>query len=652
MRSINVLFFSFLLLLPLVSANINVDHTPSILYNFGDKLLVSGQVEENASFRGQVAITLQCSQPTPISTKLIDLEENKASSFSQLFIAPEGQTGTCFVNVGLLNEQGALLEQQKSNEFVITSDLLANFESLKPSYQLGEHLDVKGVVSKYNGVGIDGLAVLKFKKEDQIISRDSAPIKLGTLSLTKDLSLLPPGIYTLDIEAKDNEGNQKTFSNIYNFTLEGNLDVVAHPEKNIYKPGETFTLTGNVKSKIGSVLKSLSVSFQIDDTLIKTQTLETSDEFYKFSYLIPTTIKSGDHSYTINAKDQQGNIGVIQENFTIQGIPTTLILQVNQSSFVPEEKIPFLTVLLDQAKDPMVATVNLALLNSQGESKYQQLVQTNIADTLEVPSQSLPGTWKLKLDGFGLHDERIITVRELKSLDVQLDGTELVVKNKGNVPFKDFLQVNTQDKPSGKDLKLGLGEEARVKLSKLFEAGNYTVTIPFTGDKFDNVQIPPSPGLLDDLSSVTGNAIGNLHSPGNSLLLLLGFLVIVVALIFILKPHKEKRVIHEEITIRPKVKKQSIQTEYNSTEYTKEQKPKYGIADEKDIEDFRKRMTKMIQDDERNKQRTYYGGSYSSPSSNYSPSNSNDSTKTNDSTKNTSSSNPSDPPAGAFDMFK
>lgn len=646
MRLIPAFLVAFLLLSSLVAAEITLDKTSSTLYNYGDKLVASGQVTSSNSMRAYLTTTLQCSQSTPVATRIMDLDTNVAESFSHLIVIPEGQSGTCTIKTVLTDPEGIVLEEQASNEFVITSDLKAEFEPARESYQLGEKLDIKGILSKYNNQGIDGTAVFTFTRSNITISRDVHNVKLGTLSFTKDLTLLPPGIYTVDIFIRDNEGNSRTFPSAYTFTLEGNLELLGSTDRQTYKPGETVTLSGNVKSKSGTTLKDLELDFYVDGNKIGSQKLSTSELFYKFTYTIPNTIKSGTHSYLLSATDEQGNIGESGSNFTVQAIPTTLLLNVGETIFIPTEKISFNTQLLDQAGDPMTETLNIIFSNAKGETKTQKLSQTNAEDTLEIPSQSLPGTWTLKADGFGLMDQKTITISEHKMVAVEREGLILTLKNIGNVKFKEPLHINSQNEQKTKNLNLDLDESATVKLDKLFSPGTHTITIPLTGDTYTDVIIPEGEGIFDDLSSVTGNIVGGGESSGRTGLLILAFLGLLVALALFFKPH-HKKVIKEEIVIQPKIKQTT--EEFAPVNFRKEKdehKPKYGIADEKDIADFRQRMLKTIQEDE--KQRNRYGGSYTSPTPNSTPK-----TQTN----NFNNAKPSgnyvgNVPPGAFDMFK
>ncbi len=634
MRSISFVLFIFLFLLPLVTAEIAIDDTAT-LSNYGDKIVVAGQIMENTTLRAYFSIRLHCADTIPISTKIIDLESSVPSSFSQLISIPEGQAGFCTIETALTDEAGNLIDQQSSKQFLVTSELLGSFEQTKENYQLGEKVDIKGIITKYNQVGVDGTAVLKFVKNEEVISRDTVPVKLGVLAFSKDLSLLPPGSYRIEIEAKDNEGNQAVFKNLREFILEGDLLITSTLEKQIYKPGETLVLSGNVRSKAGTLLKDISVIFLIDDSEVKTEKLVTSNDFLKFVFPLSATIRSGSHAYMLKVKDVTGNLGLGGSNFTVQAVPTVLHLSVNSSSFLPRESIYFSSTLLDQAKDFMVETVNVFLLSPQGSVSSQKLSQTNKTDSFSIPEGSLPGTWKLRLEGFGLHDEVFVTIKELRMLDIKLEGIDLFVKNNGNVPFKDTLQVNSENKANGKKVSLGIGDSTKVNLASLFDPGNYTLTTPLTGQVFPNVVIPKAQGILDDVSDLTGNVIGSLGS-GSSLYLLLGFLVLVLLLIFVLKPHKHKQVIREDVIVRQNARRKHLHEETYIP--PSQEKPKYGIADEKDIEDFRRRMRKMFDEEEQNRRRSSYSGntSYGNSNSGSAP----------------SSLSTNEPQGNVFDMFK
>ncbi|MFA4887605.1 MAG: hypothetical protein WC595_05300 [Candidatus Nanoarchaeia archaeon] len=596
------LFLLLFLAVPLVTATITFDQTQSTLYNYGDKLLISGSVTRSEASRSYLTLSLKCAESTSLSTKIIDLDNETSTSFSQLLLVPQGQTGSCTIHATLNDASGTLLEEADSNDFVITSELRTTFEPLQSTYQLGDKLDIKAGVTKYNNVGADGTATITFTKGDQPISMDLTSIRQGTLLFSKDLSLFPPGNYTLTVEVKDNEGNSRVIP-AATFYLEGNLDISAKAEKQIYKPKETFVLSGKISTKSTTPLNNVKLTLSLDEK--ESQKSKTND-YYTFSYFIPGNIKTGSHTYRINAKDEQGNIGETTNTFTIQAIPTILKLTLNESAFIPSQRITFTTILLDQANDPIAETASLTLFNADNAQTTSTFVQTNTAQTLDVPLSAAPGTWKLVLEGFGLKDEKMITLREHKKLDVNLEANELLVTNNGNVKYKEYFSINSQEKQTGKNLNLDVGESARIKLKSYFDPGTYTITIPSTAQTFENVNIPDEPGVFSGLSDVTGNFLGGSGSAGRTTALILGFLALVVALIFILKP-RNKTVVKENIVIQPRMKKrQQEETVMYPNAAPKEHKQQYGIADEKDIEDFRKRMGKMIQDEG---QKTPHGGS-------------------------------------------
>lgn len=607
MRPIPLLLFTLLLLVPLATADTTVDDIPSDLYNYGDKLLLSGETTQPTSLRGILTISLSCNDRTTlIATKLIDITANASSPFSQLIPLTSGQTDRCSAKLTLQDQQGHLLEEKNSQAFVITSDLKGRFEDAKTSYQLGEKLEIKGTLSKYNDIGIDGSAIISFSKANQTVAIEAVEVKLGTISLAKDLSLIPPGHYTVTIEAHDNLGNHRTFTDTYTFDLEGNLDITQRASKSLYKPGETFSLSGDVSSKSGATLGQLQLTLSTDGKQIA-QSLASSDMQYQFNIPLSTTIKSGNHDYTLTAKDDNGNIGETAGTYTIQPIPTTLTITPTDNHFKPNDKVSFGTTLLDQAGDPLDETASVLLINPKGETERQKLTKTNTADSIDIPIQAAPGPWKIRLEGFGLTDEEAITIKEHVALKILLEGRDLLVTNTGNVQYKESLAIDTQTGRTSKKLDLDLNETTRINLEKLLDPGNHTLTIPLTGDRFENVNIPDT----SFFPSLTGNAIGRLKNPTRKVLLMLGFLALTIALILFLKTgsHTKKQKIRVEEVITRR-RKPEIVEEYQKPVEIKKEPPKkeFGIADEKDIEDFRNRMKKMFQEEERKKQRSTYGG--------------------------------------------
>ncbi len=608
-----------------VAAVVNVDTIPAAVYNFGDRVVVSGSVKEDIAVRGYLGIGFVCGTKKIQTTSLyMNLKPGEAQAFSQFMTIPQGIEGRCTLQLTVTDGEGNVLEVKNAGEVVITSALEGNFGEVPTSFQLGDVLIIKGRINKQDKSGVEGLATIYFKQNGVPVFIETAPIVNGDVNYRKDLSLIPPGSYILDVLVTDTFGNKKLFENSYTFSIKNTIDFDARFDKTQYSPGETAVLNGLVKSTVHSRLANVEVEFVVDG---KAQVVKVADNTQpiRIKYTIPDAAKTGDHTARLSAKDGTGNFGDKELVFTVKAKPTALHLEINGDSLVPEQNVVFTAGLTDQANDPMQETVVAKVWNQKDEFEKSKLVSAQSQDFFIVPAGALPGLWKIELEGFGLSVKKSFTVKEHKALAAELKGTSLIVKNVGNVKYDEYLAVKANEKESGKKVRLGIQEETALALNQLFEPGTYTVYIPLSGKKFENVTIEKEPSFVDNIATsikdMTGNVVANAGMPEKQTSLIVLLVVILVSLFVVLKPkgdgkqrvqiEQKRHGLSDFILGRRRGHQLRKEKNAGSTEEApvrgRAYKPEFGRADEQDVADFKDRMNKVWDDHQREEKREKYG---------------------------------------------
>ena len=131
MKKVKFLVLFLILLLPLATADINVDKFSSNVYNYGSKLLISGNIKQTADVRARADFTLTCNNATgmKIVSLMLNLKANEPNSFSQLTTIPNNAAGSCNLKVDLLDTSEKLLETRENYAFEISNDLKGTFEN-------------------------------------------------------------------------------------------------------------------------------------------------------------------------------------------------------------------------------------------------------------------------------------------------------------------------------------------------------------------------------------------------------------------------------------------------------------------------------------------------------------------------------------------
>src|SRR3989344_5350096 len=212
MKAVKFSLLLFIFFLPVVSAQVSLDPFTSDTYNYGSKILMSGNVAQSHYVRAKLDFNLLCSQgSTRLASLLINLRTNEPARFSQLVSIPKTVLGSCNIKVDVLDQNGNILETKDFSAFQVTNDLKANFQSVSGGYQLGDSFYLRGTVSRIDNVLVDGVASLKFRQGENIVFIDSSELVNGVLDYSKTLTLLPSGPYVVDVDVSDNFGNTHGF---------------------------------------------------------------------------------------------------------------------------------------------------------------------------------------------------------------------------------------------------------------------------------------------------------------------------------------------------------------------------------------------------------------------------------------------------------
>ena len=606
MKAVKLALLVLILLLPVVSAELNIDPFSSKVYSYGSKILLSGSVVQHASFRAKLDFSLLCgssNQTAKLVSLLLNLKADEPTMYSQLVTVPKSLTGSCNIRMELFDTNGNILETKESYAFDISNDLSGNFKSMNSEYQLGDVFHFQGAVSRADGFPVDGVAVLKFRQGENIILIDSVEVVSGFIDYSRTLSLLPAGNYALDIEVSDNFGNTHGFIDVAVFKLSNDITIEAGFDKTSYEPGSSLVISGLISSSIDKELRDVEVEIVFEnDKVVKN--LLSSNEGFTYTYKIVPNIKSGKHLVAIKAMDVEGNYGEKIVNFNVNAFPTSLLMSLDSNSVNPGAKFGVFVDLMDQANDPISSNVVASLLDSKNNVVSSKLVRTSAREELFIPDGTAPNEWKVRVEGFGLSNELPVRVNEYKKLDIKLENNALVVNNTGNVPYNSFLEVIGNGKKSGKNVKLGVGKTAAIKLSDIFDAGLYNVDVPFSGKSFSNVPVEKKNSLF---GRMTGNVVANVSSGKRPYMFYSSLLLIACCLIY--------------IVFRKSSLKNSSSSEFNKQEFEKGQKKleelrargirkdrpvEYGKATKEDIKDFKNRMVSQFNEDEKNKQKEDY----------------------------------------------
>ncbi len=612
LRLIYVLLVFLLLNSLFVLGEISLDSLPDDTFNLGDQVVVSGTIDGDEDMRAYLTLDLVCSSSSSqLWVRSFDLRAGLEASFARLIVIPKVDSEDCKI-VARLNEGSDMIDTEETSPFEISNELKGAFDLVDSVYQLGESIDIRGGITKLDGTPVNGVAMLYFKNEGSNVLVENVDVINGDLMLDKELKLMPSGSYEVDVEVSDSSGNSFVFENALDFDLLGNLNLDVDIDKQSYLPGTDVLLKGVVRSSVAqSALEGVKVIASLGDLDFE-QELGSGD--FEMIYQLPSNIKSGGHNLGVIVKDEDGNYAEQSFMFDVNAVATTLSMKLDNAEFNPGEKVDFDVLLFDQADDPMPGSVSLYVYDGAGKLRAEQNVVVNKKATFTLPEQASPGAWQVRLGGFDLGTEQSFVIKEVKKLDVIVEDGKFKIRNIGNVDFEGPVNFIADGVEKVRNVVLSPSGEQEIHLADLFEEGVHTIEVPLIEKVFESVEIIDDRTLLDKvggglgLSGVTGKAVGN--KGGGSwwavvlvLCLVIGGLVVGGVMLSRTKTKDEGSHTHthsegwdKDYSLGRKRAKQLGRVEVEKP--VKKRKYNFGKASEADVVDFKRRMVKMVQDEE------------------------------------------------------
>ncbi len=593
-----LLLVIILLIVPFVSASIYTDSSLAAKYNLGNSIQLNGYLVETTNVSGLLNVFLACDNQTQqLGAKSINVNAQESANFAFNLPITGSLIGNCKFLLVLNDFNNSIIEQYETSGFEVTKNLNSEFEISAPEFQLGDKLIISGGVKTLDSKEINGVAVIYIKKDGVNYIVDTKNINGGLLNYETELASIPAGSYSIDIETSDLNGNEELFENALSFNLYNELIVAAQFSKSNYLPGDVLTITGNVHKKTGPNVEDTKIDILFEN---QTFTSDVKDGKYSFTNILDKKIKSYSHEVKFTVRDSKGNIGEQVINFEVTPIPTNLDVELDKPGYIPEDTITIKPHLYDQAHDILQRDLKIKITDVDGNVVIDSTKQTTDVIGFKLQQFSKPGEWKLDMESEGLKLSKTINVEKIETLNVDLVGQTLVIKNMGNELYNNNVDIDSDGIVKSQGVRLKPSEQTSIELYKLFNDGNHIINV--LGKNFTVSIVDPRNIIekgIDGLGSVTGyyavNKYGNLA--GNAYLVLL-IIVLIIILSLILKFSIKK-----SLSKKPDHIKRKFDSVFSPKSVEKQERKydfKFGKADEHDIADFRKRMTDKINAERRN----------------------------------------------------
>ena len=270
-----------------------------------------------------------------------------------------------------------------------------------------------------------------------------------------------------------------------------NLNVSATVNKKEFSPGDWISIRGTVE-KNGEPVDG-KITIQIDGTY----SASLREGSFSFETTLSNKIKSGDYKITIEAKDEEGDIGSTNKSIYIKPIPLNIEIYLNNNSFSPYSQIEASVLLKDQNGEPIETSTILTLYDSRGAEIKRVTVNNGKFDYI-VPKDAVPGEWWIYAFSENIRSRRFFSISEMSKISAYFEGKDLKITNLGNVPYKEEIKIifagNGEPVTKTESLNIGVGKSQLLELTA--PKGSYF--IEFRAPDFKKVfsAVPLTGGII------------------------------------------------------------------------------------------------------------------------------------------------------------
>jgi len=473
-------------------------------------------------------------------------------------------------------DKGTVIDEGDSEEFNVINSLKGKFNVDKTRVQVGENVEIKGEVFKLNGEGVNGSAQIYLNSESSgKYLVDVVSVVDGVLNYNYVLDPGESDVYKIDVLVNDVYGNEELFEEISEFVLVNELVVSAEVNKFRAGPGDKIEVSGEVETLMGEDVDEGSVEISLSGDVYHASLRE--DGLFESEFKLSEKVRSGKQMINVVVVDALGNVGEAKVELYIEAVASDLINELNGDSFIPGDKIEVTPLFYDQAGDLVIKDISVDIKNPKGKKVFSDVVRTNNVVKFMLPDYALPGGWEIISFADDSETRTLVTVEEYVKLDIELDNQTLIVKNVGNVEFKDPLKIEAGEYSIVKNDDIKVEGVIEVYLDEELPSGDYLIVARYKDEEvvFDNV-------------GIYGRSRRNLN---------LIYLVIVFVLVGVLG-------YLTYIKSKGKVKKRREKVHHKKSEEHHEKhivhkekpakKTNRWKSDEKDVEDFKERILRDI----------------------------------------------------------
>ena len=393
--------------------------------------------------------------------------------------------------------------------------MLASVEvtsKLNSEYNLGEDISLSIKIVPDQSANVLVKSTLRCEKDklyyvspidvekDNEIVLDIPPIKAFSEGSCKIMA---------EAETLEGESLGRVYSD--EFFVSSDLEVIITLDKTEVMPGESIKIEGTV-TQHNQKVEQANVFITLDD---EKERAELNDGKFSYNIELAKSIQSGEHKISVLANDKYGNANEQKATINVAAVPTSLDYEMNANEFNPGSELQVNARILDQGGDIINGNIGIKLY--QGKTlfgKERVIFDTNAESGKQFGFMFAPDTapdeYKLSLMYESLKKEDSIKILHYSKIEIRLEGNILFVKNTGNVDYNNktniMLEKDGETYVLEKRVKLKVGEETTIDLTKELPSGTYTIKTDLSNEPLE-INESSQPAYRKGINLMTGWAI-------------------------------------------------------------------------------------------------------------------------------------------------
>ena len=165
-----------LLLIPANYAVMTLQGPIQSKVSLGDDMQLLGYIIESTDVLGLLKFDLVCDQRQTILIKSISIKANVQKNIMETISMNQYFNGPCVVEA-FIEVNGQKIDTTQSSSFTLTNELLGDIKIDKTSVQLGEEINIQGVITRPDGSRVTGSATILLKRDSVIYLQQVVPVQ-------------------------------------------------------------------------------------------------------------------------------------------------------------------------------------------------------------------------------------------------------------------------------------------------------------------------------------------------------------------------------------------------------------------------------------------------------------------------------------------